>query len=85
VRKPFKFVLSLTPVDTRQVEAVRADRSSSQSEIVGHAVLGDEITALCGADVTPAVPKTDFWDDFIDEQWGPIRLCGPCSSTASHG
>lgn len=85
VGKRIKFVLALAPADTRQVEAVRADHSLPLREMVGHAVLGDGLTALCGADVTPAVPRTDFWDDLIDEQWGPIRLCGTCSSAASPG
>ncbi|MFG3422774.1 hypothetical protein [Micromonospora sp. NPDC048063] len=85
MRKRIKFVLALTPADTRQVEAVRADHSLPLREMVGHAVTDDGFTALCGADVMPAVPRTDFWDDLMDEQWGPIRLCRPCSSAASSG
>ncbi|GAA0447608.1 hypothetical protein Ade02nite_60090 [Paractinoplanes deccanensis] len=81
MRKPF--LLALTPADTRYVEAVRADRPVPLREIVGHAVPGDGRPALCGADVTRAAPRTSFWDDFLDEQWGPIRLCLPCRSAAS--
>jgi hypothetical protein len=83
VRKSFEFALALTPVDARYVQTVRADRAVPPREIVGHAVRGDELPALCGADVILAAPRTDFCDDFIDEQWAPIRLCEPCSSAAS--
>ncbi|MEU1606671.1 hypothetical protein [Micromonospora matsumotoense] len=85
MRKRVNFVLALTHLDTLQVEAVRADRSLPLRELVGHAVLGDELIALCGAEVTPAAPGTDFGDDLIDEQWGPIRMCGSCSFAASPG
>ncbi len=73
------FVLALTPVDIRQVDTVRADRSAPYREIVGHATRVDSSIAVCGADVSPASPKTDFMEDHMDEQWGPIRLCRSCS------
>ncbi|WP_213011790.1 hypothetical protein, partial [Paractinoplanes toevensis] len=83
VRKRFEFVLALTPADLRLVEAVRADPSMPHREITAHAVRADSLTAVCGADVTPAAPKTDFTNDHIDEQWGPIHVCEPCSFGAS--
>jgi hypothetical protein len=83
VQKRFKFNLALAPADTRQVQAVRRDHSLRLREIIGHAVQGEESTALCGVEVTPAAPTSDFCDDLIDEQWGPIRLCASCSSAAS--
>jgi hypothetical protein len=79
VRKRFEFVLALTPADLGLIEAVRAGHSMSHREITAHAVRAGSLTAVCGADVTPAAPKTDFMDDHIDEQWGPIRVCEPCS------
>ncbi|GAA4588478.1 hypothetical protein BJY16_008574 [Actinoplanes octamycinicus] len=79
MEQPVPVVLALTPTDARRVEAVRADASGAEQEIVGHALLGAGRTALCGAEVTAAVPRTGFHDDFLDEQWGPIRLCGECS------
>ena len=79
VRERFEYVLALTPVDMRQIDTVRADRAAPYREIGGHALRLDSPIAVCGANVSPASPKTDFMNDHLDEQWGPIRLCRSCS------
>ncbi|MGC5018809.1 hypothetical protein [Micromonospora sp. DT47] len=82
-RRRIRTRLALSPVDWQQVEAVRRDHSRPPREVVGHAVTEDEGAALCVAEVVVARPVTDFFDDLLDEQWGPIHQCDPCQAAAS--
>ncbi|MFI7546559.1 hypothetical protein [Actinoplanes sp. NPDC049599] len=71
--------LGLTAADWHTVELARRD-DPPPTEIVAHAVLPTERTALCGVAVLLAKPDTLFTDPFLVEQWGPIRCCAGCAA-----